>query len=165
MRNLLTISLFGISIALGIWAYLDHRQAVRDRQNGLQEMLPDTSPGLLMASLVVAGLGLGSLQGGRRRRRQQLRRGDFDLLSSRLNSHGIGEDDIEELRAALEADPPNEIVRKRFTVSGDSFSAGERVNAWIIKMLEQRAQLVGRETTEQWEQLIGTALLEYYGWD
>ena len=165
MRNLLTISLFGISIGLGIWAYVDHRQAVRDRQNGLQEMLPDTSPELLMASLIIGAGALGSLHAGRRRRRQQLRRGDFDDLRRRLISHGLDEDEIEELRAAIKVDPPLVIIRKRFTLDGDSFSAGEQVNAWITKMLEQRAEQIGRETLEPWEKLVGTAILEYYGWD
>ena len=165
MRNLLTISLFGISIALGAWASVEHRQAVRDKQNGLEKMLPDNSPGLWVASLVVGAGALGSLQAGRRRRRQQRRRGDFDDLRRRLISHGLERDEIEELRAAITVDPPLVIVRKRFTLDGDSFSAGEQVNAWITKMLEQRADQVGRETIEQWEQLIGTALLEYYGWD
>ena len=165
MRHLLTILLFGISIALGTWAYVDHRQAVRDKNNGLEKMLPDSSPGLWMGSLIVGAGALGSLHAGRRRRRQQLRRGDFDDLRRRLLSHGLTGDEIEELRAAIEADPPIEIVRKRFTLDGDSFSAGEQVNAWIIKMLEQRAEQVGRETLESWEKLVGTAILEYYGWD
>ncbi len=32
-------------------------------------------------------------------------------------------------------------------------------------MLEQRAEQVGRETLEPWGKLVGTAILEYYGWD
>ncbi len=165
MRNLLTILLFGISIALGTWAYVEHRQARQDRRNGLEKMLPDSSPGLWMASLIVGAGALGSLHAGRRRRRQQLRRGDFDDLRRRLISHGLDEDEIEELHAAIKVDPPLVIVRKRFTLDGDSFSAGEQVKAWIIKMLEQRAEQVGRETLESWEKLVGTAILEYYGWD
>ena len=50
-------------------------------------------------------------------------------------------------------------------MTGDSFSAGDQVSAWTIKMLERRAEQVDRETLEQWEQLVGTAILEYYGWD
>ena len=80
-------------------------------------------------------------------------------------SLGLEEVDIEELQTALKADPPVEFIRKRFTVTGDSFSAGEQVSAWTLKMLERRAEQVDRETLEQWEQLLGTAILEYYGWD
>ena len=149
MNYLLTIFLFAISIALGVWGYF----------------LRDDSFGVLAASVIVGAGALGSLQRGRLRRRRQLRRGDFDFLSGQLISLGLEEVDIEELQTALKADPPMEIVRKRFTVTGDSFSAGDQVSAWTIKMLERRAEQVDRETLEQWEQLVGTAILEYYGWD
>ena len=67
MRYLLPISLFAVSIALGAWAYVDHKQAEQDRKVGLD--VYNTSAGLTMiASLLVGMLGLGSLYGARRRR-------------------------------------------------------------------------------------------------
>ena len=149
MNYLLTIALFAVSIALGVWSYF----------------LRDDSFGVLAASLIVGAGALGSLQRGRLLRRRQLRRGDFDFLRGQLISLGLEEVDIEELQTALKADPSVEFIRKRFTVTGDSFSTGDQVSAWTIKMLERRAEQVDRETLEQWEQLVGTAILEYYGWD
>ena len=164
MRSLLTISLFAVSIALGAWGVLDSRQEIQDNKAGV-DYLNGSGTRLIVASLLVGGMSFVSLQAGRRHRRRQLRRGDFDFLSGQLISLGLEEVDIEELHTALKADPPMEIVRKRFTVTGDSFSAGDQVSAWTIKMLERRAEQVDRETLEQWEQLVGTAILEYYGWD
>ena len=163
MRSLLTIFLFAISIALGVCAYVDHKQAVQDRKAGL-EVLNQSASRTLMASLFVGMLGLGSLQLARRHRRRQLRRGDFDFLSGQLISMGIEEDDVEELQTALEADSPVEIARKRFTVKTIAECViGEQVSAWIKKTTDQLAEKYPDNTAQQLEQLVVTPILEYYG--
>ena len=166
MRYLLTISLFVISIALGAWGYFLHKEAVEDRN--IDELkLQDNSPGLLIASLIVGAGALGSLQLARRRHRQQLRRGDIGLLSKRLISMGIEEVDIEELHAALKADPPLEIVRKRFSIKtiAEWGAIGEQLSAWIKKTTASLAEQYPDNTARQLEQLVPTPILEYYGWD
>tara|TARA_B100000809_G_scaffold188677_1_gene187055 strand:- start:865 stop:1317 length:453 start_codon:yes stop_codon:yes gene_type:complete len=148
MNYLLTISLFAISIALGVWGYC----------------LQDDSFGVLAASVIVGAGALGSLQRGRLLRRRQLRRGDFDFLSGELISLGLEEADVEELRDALEADSPVEIVRKQFTVKTIAECViGEQVSAWIKKTTDQLAEKYSDNTGQQLEQLVITPILEYYG--
>ena len=109
MNYLLTITLFAISIALGVWGVLDSRQEIQDNKAGV-DYLNGSGTRLIVASLLVGGMSFVSLQRGRLRRRRQLRRGDFDFLSGQLISLGLEEVDIEELQTALKADPPMEIV-------------------------------------------------------
>jgi len=60
MKHLLTIALFVASLGLGTWGYLDYQQEARDRQAG-REPLVISSEGLIIASLLLSGLGLWSL--------------------------------------------------------------------------------------------------------
>ena len=166
MRYLLTISLFAVSIALGAWAYVDHKQAEQDRKVGLD--IYNTSAGLTMiASLLVGMLGLGSLYGARRRRLLRLRKGDFDFLSARLSLAGIAEADIEELKVALQADPPPRIVRYRFSIRtiAESGFLGDQVGAWIKKAVGQLGEKYPDSSVEELEQLVGTLIFQYYGWN
>ncbi len=163
MNYLLTIALFAVSIALGAWGVLDSRQEIQDNKAGV-DYLNGSGTRLIVASLLVGGMSVVSLQRGRLRRRRQLRRGDFDFLSGQLISMGIEEADVEELRTALEADSPVEIVRKRFTVKTIAECViGDQVSAWTKKTTDQLAEKYPDNTAQQLEQLVMTPILEYYG--
>jgi hypothetical protein len=166
MRYLLTISLFAVSIALGAWAYVDHKQAEQDRKVGHDVYNPNAGR-TMIASLLVGMLGLGSLYGARRRRLLRLRKGDFDFLSARLSIAGIAEADIEELKVALQADPPPRIVRHRFSIRtiAELGFIGDQVGAWIKKAVGQLGEKYPDSTVEELEQLVGTLIFQYYGWD
>ncbi len=60
VKHLLAITLFAASIGLGIWGYFDYLQEARDRRSG-RDPLIISSEGLLIASLLLSGLGLWTL--------------------------------------------------------------------------------------------------------
>ena len=156
MNSLRTIFLFALSIALGAWGVLDSRQEIRDGKAGV-EYLKGSGARLIVASLLVGGMSLVSLQAGRRRRRRQLRRGDVDFLSGQLIALGLEKSDMEELQIALEADPPHS--------TGRSFSAGEQLNVWIHQAVGRLAKKYPDNTASQLQRLVYRPILEYYGWD
>lgn len=79
---------------------------------------------------------------------------DFDQLSNALFQNNVENDDVEELRAVIDLDNPDQ-ANKRF---------GDKVNGWILKMIGKSlngAWVVGAGAgSDLLANLIGT----YYGW-
>ncbi len=80
-------------------------------------------------------------------------KGDFDSLRKFLQSHGIEDEDIEELQKAIEADPQ---PKKR-----ESF--GARVGEWLGKMTAKAAQGIGQIPFGTAGSLLANAIWNYYG--
>lgn len=81
--------------------------------------------------------------------------GDFNSLKKYLTSKGIKNDDIDELKLALEEDASE----------GQVVSFGNKVTAWMAKMLRKAATGAWEVTTEVAGSVIGKALSKYYGLD
>ena len=82
-----------------------------------------------------------------------VRKGDFASLRAYLSEHGVDAEDIDDLERAIDADP----------MPATSESFGDKVSAWVGKMVSKAA-------TDAWQigigaagSLLGKALGAYYG--
>lgn len=84
----------------------------------------------------------------------KVKKGDFKSLEDALTEKNVNEDDIKELETVIDNDDTN----------FDTRTFGNKVNAWIAKM-------VGKAVNSSWEISIGIAgsflydvIKSYYGW-
>src|SRR5690606_25216640 len=79
--------------------------------------------------------------------------GDFNSLKQRLTEAGIGAEDLETLKEALEADPK----------PSKSSEFGPQVSSWIGTMMGKAASGAWKVTLDTAGKLIPAAIAAYYG--
>jgi hypothetical protein len=82
-----------------------------------------------------------------------IKSGDFNSLQKKLAESGISENDLRELRSALDADPKPDTPSE----------FGPRVSEWIGNMITKAASGAWKVTVDTAAKLIPEALAAYYG--
>ena len=79
--------------------------------------------------------------------------GDFSTLAEYLRSHGVANEDVEELKSAIDTDKKSE----------PKATFGKRVQAWLAKMVGKAASGAWQISTSAASTLLGEALSKYFG--
>ena len=83
-----------------------------------------------------------------------IQQGDFRTLATFLQENGISDPDIQDLEAAIEADPQPKSSDKTF---------GKRVSSWIGKMVAKSAEGAWKVSTDVGSKLLLEAIKAHYG--